>query len=333
MATFETPGLLLLLLILPVLAFFTYFWKKRGSRLPFSLEVWQGNRFKPKMAGLLLVSFISQILLWLGLVFIILALAGPTLTKRQKTYLDSGADIMIVLDESPSMAARDFPPQSRFEAAKSVIERFVKGRQNDNIGLIAFGKIAALQVPMTLDYDCFLKRLSELKIMELGDGTALGMGISLAALHLQNSVNKDKVIIILTDGENNAGEIQPITAIDLVKSLGIPLYLIGVGTNAAVPLELTDPNSGISYSGTLEEGFHEDYLRSLAVPPLCTYFSAGTQGGLDSIFQSIDSKETISKKTKLQVTNEPLYQSFILAGFLFLMFYFILRKVILKEIL
>ncbi len=101
------------------------------------------------------------------------------------------------------------------------------------------------------------------------------MGLALAALHLQDSNAPQKVIIALTDGVNNAGEVQPSTAVDLIRSLNIPLYLIGIGTNAQVPLEFTDPKTGMAYSGTLEGGFNEDFLKSLAVPPLGAYFSAG----------------------------------------------------------
>ena len=333
MVTFEEPFYFLFLLVVPLLIFLKYQWKGRGGRLPFPLGLWGGLRFRPGIAGMRVIMFTSNGALWLTFVFLTTALAGPTLTRQEKVYLSAGADILIVLDESPSMAARDFPPDNRFSAAKDVIRRFVQGRQNDQIGLVSFGRDATLRVPLTLDYAHLLGRLDDLQVMSLGDGTALGMGLALAALHLQNSNASQKVVIALTDGVNNAGEIQPSTAAELIRSLNIPLYLIGIGTNAQVPLEITDPKTGMAYSGSLEGGFNEDFLKSLAVPPLGAYFSAGSSGSLESIFLAIDSRETATKRVKVQVHNEPLFGAFLVAAMLSLTFFFVVRKLVLKEIL
>jgi Ca-activated chloride channel family protein len=333
MLTFEEPFYFVLLLLIPLLVFLKYRWKGRGGRLPFPLGLWQGLRFRPGIAGMRVVMLTSNLALWVTFVFLVTALAGPSMTRQEKVYLSAGADIFIVLDESPSMAARDFPPDNRFSAAKDVIRRFVRGRQNDQIGLVSFGRDAALRVPLTLDYEYLLGRLDDLQVMSLGDGTALGMGLALAALHLQDSNAPQKVIIALTDGVNNSGEIQPSTAVELIRSLNIPLYLIGIGTSAQVPLELTDPKTGMAYSGTLEGGFNEDFLKALAVPPLGAYFSAGSSGSLESIFLAIDSRESATKRVKVQVHNDPLFGSFLVAALLSLSFFFVLRKLVLKEIL
>ena len=332
MLTFEEPLYFLLLALIPAVIALRHRWRGRGGRLTFPLGLWGGLRFWPGVAGVRVVLYLSNIALWSTVLCVITALAGPSLTRQEKVYLSAGADIFIVLDESPSMAARDFPPDNRFTAAKDVIRSFVRGRQNDQIGLVGFGRDAALRVPLTLDYDYLLQTLDKLQVMELGDGTALGMGLALAALHLQASDASQKVIIALTDGVNNAGEIQPSTAAELIRSLGIPLYLIGIGTNAQVPLEVTDPKTGIAYSGTLEEGFNEDFLKSLAVPPLGAYFSAGSAGSLESIFLAIDSRETATKRVKVEVHNEPLFGALIMAALMSLSVFFLCRKVILKEI-
>jgi len=331
--TFEQPGYFFLLLVLPVLAWFKYQWKGRGGRLAFPLGQWGGLRFQPSIPGMRLVMMVSNLTFWLAFVLMITALAGPGLTKQEKIYLNTGADILIVLDESPSMAARDFPPENRFNAAKGVIKRFVEGRENDQIGLVTFGRDAALRVPLTLDYPYLLERLSTLQVMDLGDGTALGLGLAFAASHLGSSTAPQKAVIVLTDGVNNAGEIQPSTAAELLRSMGVPLYLIGIGTNSAVPLELTNPRTGIAYSGVLEGGFQEDFLKSLAVPPLGAYFSAGSAGSLESIFLAIDSRETASKRVKLQVWTKPLHGELMLAAFVALLGFFLIRKLLLKEIL
>jgi len=330
--TFEEPLYFVLLALVPGLFFLNHRWKGRGGRLAFPLGLWNGLKFRPGIVGMRVVMGTSNFAFWLTFVFLIVALAGPSLTRQEKVYLSSGADIFIVLDESPSMAARDFPPDNRFTAAKEVIRRFVQGRQNDQIGLVSFGRDAALRVPLTLDYDYLLHRLDSLQVMSLGDGTALGNGLALAALHLQDSTASQRVIIALTDGVNNAGEIQPSTAVELIRSLNIPLYLIGIGTNAQVPLEVTDPKTGVAYSGTLEEGFDESFLQSLAVPPLGAYFSAGSAGSLESIFLAIDSRESATKRVKVEVHNDPLFGSFLIAALGALALFFVLRKLVLKEI-
>jgi len=333
MGTFDQPQYLLLGLLLPLLGWFTYSWKGRGGRLSFPLGLWGGLKFQPSIPAMRFAMVLSRLALWLSMALMVVALAGPTITRQEKIYLSAGADILIVLDESPSMAARDFPPENRFNAAKGVIKRFVGGRENDQIGLITFARDAALRVPLTLDYPYLLDRLDKLQIMDLGDGTALGLGLSLAALHLSASTAAQKVVIVLTDGVNNSGEIQPSTATELLRSMGIPLYLIGIGTNATVPLELTNPRTGTSYSGTLEGGFQEEFLKSLALPPLGTYFSAGSAGSLESIFLAIDSRESASKRVKVQVDNKPIYADFIAAAVGCLLVFILMRKLLLKEIL
>lgn len=331
--TFEEPAYFALLILLPVLYLLDTRWPGRGGRLLFPLGLWGGARFRPRAPGLRVVLAASDAALWLGFGLLIAALAGPALTRQERVYLSAGADIFIVLDESPSMGARDFPPDNRFVAAKEVIRRFVRGRQNDQIGLVSFGRDAALRVPLTLDYDTLLARLDSLQLMSLGDGTALGMGLALAALHLQTSTAPQKVIIALTDGVNNAGEVQPSTAAELIRSLGIPLYLIGIGTAAQAPLEVTDPKTGVAYSGTLEAGYNEEFLQGLAVPPLGAYFSAGSSGSLESIFLAIDSRESGTKRVKVQVHNDPLFASFVVAALGALALFFVLRKVVLRELL
>lgn len=333
MWTFEEPGYLLLLGLVPVLIWLTHFWKGRGGRFKMSVAVWQGSQFAPSQPGLHFVKFLADFSLWTGLVLLILALAGPLQTRQEKVYLSNGTDIMIVLDESPSMAARDFAPENRFAAAKKVIERFVRGRENDPIGLVSFGKEAALRVPPTLDYDYFLETLNRLQIMELGDGTSLGLGISFAALHLQGSPGSEKVIIVLTDGENNGGEVQPETAVEVARSLGISLYIIGIGTSGTVPVEFTDPATGKRYSGTIEGGFNEDLLRKLTSGRAETYFSATSPGSLESIFQSIDSRENAAHRVQIRILNTPLYPWLVGAALGLWLLYLGIRKLGLKEVL
>ena len=333
MWTFEDPFLLVVLLVVPFLIWLRHGWKGRGGRLDFPIATWSGAPFVPLQPGLRLLRSVAAVSFWTAFACLLVALAGPGLLTRDKIFLSPGTDTMIVLDESPSMAARDVPPESRFTAAQRVIEDFVKSRENDPVGLVTFGKTAALRVPPTLDYKFFLDDLHQRRIMEMGDGTALGMGIALATLHLQNSLSPQKVIIVLTDGENNAGEIEPETAADIARNLGISLYVIGLGTPGQVPIDVTDPATGKAFSGTLEGGFNEDLLKKISGGREGTYFTANSAGSLQSVFLSIDSRETVGKRVKIQVNTIPLYPHFLLGAFLLFLLFLGVRKGALQEIL
>jgi Ca-activated chloride channel homolog len=331
MLTFEYPSLLLLLLI-PV-AYIRHFWKKRGERLRFPIGVWNEAGFLPNVSGLRAAVFFSTLLFWAGVVCMIIALSGPSITNREKIYLSRGIDMIIVLDESPSMSAQDFPPVNRFETAREVIHRFIAERENDPIGLVSFGADAALRVPPTLDYNFLEQQIDDLEIMNLGDGTAIGMGIAIAALHLKSSASREKIIILLTDGKNNAGEIQPETAANIAAELGVKIYTIGIGKEEETALEFTDPKTGKHYRGTFQGGFDEDLLKIISSLTGGSYFYAGNPGTLQSIFQAIDSLETIEKHVRIEVRSKPIYRQFIFFGFVLLVFDFFLRKLLLREVL
>ncbi len=168
MWTIESPEYLLLLLLLPPAIYFRHFWKDRGGRIMFPVSIWGGGGFSAPI-GLhgILLGF-SAVAFWTGLACLIVAMAGPIHAVRERVFLTRGIDIVIVLDESPSMAAQDYPPVNRFETAKSMIRQFVMQRENDPVGLVSFGSEAALRVPPTLDYKAFLSRLESLALMELG---------------------------------------------------------------------------------------------------------------------------------------------------------------------
>ena len=185
---------------------------------------------------------------------------------------------MIVLDESPSMAARDLGGDSRFATAVEVIRGFVAGRENDAIGVVSFSDRAALQVPKTLDRVALNAALERLRVMTLGDATAIGMGIAVALLHLQDSAAAGRVIILLTDGENNAGEISPRTAAAIAADKGVRIYTIGVGRAGATVLELTDPRSGLTRRGVYHGRFDEALLRRVAEITGGRYFAATEPG-------------------------------------------------------
>ena len=145
-----------------------------------------------------------------------------------------------------------------------MIRKFVMGRKNDGVGLVGFGDEAVLRVPPTTDYDTFLARLEDMKILELGEGTAIGMGLSVAALHLSDSSASEKVIVLLTDGDNNAGEIQPMAAASMAAQMGIRIYVIGIGSEGEIPFEFVHPETGKLISGIQRSKFNESFLVKLS---------------------------------------------------------------------
>ena len=333
MWTLETPSYLLLFLLLPVGVYFRHFHRHRGGRLPFAFAMWHGAKVGMPgglMRGLL---FLGTVSFWVGLGCIIVALAGPGQTVRERLYLNRGLDIMIVLDESPSMSAQDFQPDNRFETAKKVIRDFLSQRENDAVGLVSFSREAALRVPPTFDREAFLERLASLRIMSLGDGTAIGMGIAVAALHLEKTTASQGIIVLLTDGENNAGEIQPESAAEIAANLGIKIYVIGIGTQGEWPIEYTDPNTGILKKGMFNSRFDEQLLADLAESAGGRYFSAKSPGALASVFRTIDTIETGEKRSKIRIRTDARYRIFVIIGLCCILFEFLIRKGLYREVL
>lgn len=331
--TFEHPGYLVLLSLVPVGVYLRHIWTGRGGRVSFSFSVWRGDAFAYPAILLRTLRFVAESAFWSGTVLWILALAGPVRVERDTVYLTRGMDVVVVLDESPSMSAQDFTPENRFEAAKEVIRDFVTGREYDAIGLVSFSREAALRVPPTLDTEAFLAGLDALRIMSLGDGTAIGMGLAVATMHLERSGAEERVIVLLTDGENNAGEILPETAADLARRLGIRVYVIGVGTTGEVPIEYTDPATGVIRSGLFESRFNESLLRSISEQTGGRYYSAQSPGALNAVFRSIDAVETTERRAKIEVRTTSLYRRYVAIGLILLVLNFLVRTLLLREAL
>jgi len=333
MLTFESPGYLTLLVLIPVFIYLRHFSLSSGRAIRVSFGVWRKGVVTVKQGGLKFVLFLTAVLSWGGILFLGLALGGPALSIHEKVYQNRGADIIIVLDQSPSMAARDFPPNTRLDSAINMIKMFVSARKNDAVGLVGFGEEAVLKVPPTTDYKSFLSRLEGSAIMELGEGTAIGMGLAVAVLHLSESKAEQRVIVLITDGDNNAGEIQPEAAAAMAAQMGIRLYTIGIGGEGKVPFQFTDPVSGKQMSGVLNSQFNEDLLQQLAETGGGSFFKASSPGTLESIFRSIDSMETIEESVRIQVRTEPLYRIFILLGLALIFLDLLIRKIFLREVL
>ncbi len=326
------PGWLALFLLFPLLIWLRFFWKQRGGRIPFSFGIWGGESFSPSNVFQKILLVLSELPFWIGAAFLIIAAAGPEAINREESHLSRGMDIMIVLDQSFSMAAEDFPPMNRFDTAQGMIRRFISGRSGDSIGLVSFGSEAVLRSPPTDDYQWLLNRLDEMKVGELGDDTAVGMGLALAALHLSNSSAPEKVILLLTDGDDNAGEIRPETAAVLAAEKGIRIYSIGVGSDGEVPITLTNPETGALTKGTIVTRFDEQKLRRLSEATGGGYWRAGSPVALETVLRSVDALESVERRVSVRVSSKPLHRIFIIIGGAMVILHYLIRKGLLKEV-
>jgi Ca-activated chloride channel family protein len=333
MITFDSPEILIILAVIPTAIYLRHYWRARGGRIPFSLSIWRMDTVGRPRFAVRLVVFISNAAFWLGAMALLVALSGPSFAERERVYLNEGIDIFIILDQSPSMAAQDFAPRNRFTAAKGVIRDFVGGRENDAIGLITFGDTAALRVPPTKDYEAVRRRLGELELLELGKGTAIGMGLAVACAHFRSVEAKEQVAIILTDGKNNAGEITPLSAARIAEEMGVRVYTIGVGTEGKVPIELNDPESDTVIRGTIESQYDAELLTRIAEMTGGRFFTAGSPGSLQSVFADIDSLEAVERRVKVKIHTRPIHRELIAAGLALLTAAFLLRKLVLREVL
>lgn len=251
--------------------------------------------------------------MWLlAMALIVTGLARPQIVQGKETIKGEGVDIALALDISGSMAALDFQPQNRLQAAKQVIDEFIGKRPYDKIGLVVFASEAFSQAPLTLDRNSLSRSLDQVELatdLGLDDGTAIGLGIANAANMLAQSSAKSKVMILLTDGVHNAGEIDPLTAAEAAKVLGIKIYTIGAAKPGQVPVPVNDVfgNAQIAYQ---ESEIDEGTLRQVADITGGKYFRAEDTSGLKAIYDAINKLE--KSQVEVQVFNQ--YQE--LAGWL-----------------
>jgi Ca-activated chloride channel family protein len=300
---FERPTLLILALLLPLLWAGRRFFARSGIRFPLGPSGGQVLGPLPLLPRLLKTA--GTALFLLGLFACIVAAAGPARVNRRVLYLSRGNEILFVLDVSPSMAAGDFQP-TRLDSAKAIIDGFLKERRNESIGLVAFGAEAALICPPTLDYRSLSKRLAELKPGLFGDGTALGAGIATALAHSGNSGAPERSVVILTDGENNAGAMSPSTAVALAARRGVAVSIIGVGSRGDVPLSYVDPATGQKRTGSYHSEFDRTALETLAKAGGGRYYAAENGEALHAAFAAISDSSTSLARTRSVSTEESL---------------------------
>lgn len=296
--TFANPELLFLLLLVPGMAVWYYYrLHRKESDVRFStLEPFAMVKYSMKER----LRHLPFILRMLAVALVIIALARPQSTSKGENIYSEGIDIVLALDISGSMLAEDFQP-NRIEAAKNVAQDFITGRTNDRIGLVIFSGESFTQCPLTVDYDVLKSLIKPLKSGMIEDGTAIGLGLANAVNRLRESKAKSKVIILLTDGVNNRGEIDPITAAQIAQSFGIRVYTVGVGTIGEAPYPVQTP-FGIRYQMVPVE-IDEKVLQQVAEMTEGKYFRATDNKKLRSIYQEIDRLE----KTRIEVRSYRRY--------------------------
>lgn len=318
--------LFLLLLLIPYIVWYILKHKKNNATLQMSDTNIYRNIKKSYKIYLLHVPFILRIIV---LSLVILILARPQTTNNWQNSEVEGIDIMLAIDVSTSMLAEDLKP-NRLEAAKDVAAEFISGRPNDNIGITLFAGESFTQCPLTVDHTVLLNLFQSINSGIVEDGTAVGMGIANAVSRLKDSKAKSKVIILLTDGTNNKGDISPLTAADIAKSFGIRVYTIGVGTNgmASYPLRVAGT---IQYINTPVE-IDEKTLTQIAITTNGNYFRATNNTKLKEVYKEIDKLEKTKLNVKQYSKRHEEYQWFALIALLFLLLEFYLRNSILKKI-
>ncbi len=314
--TWANPEFFILLILVPAYAV-GYLWvtkSKRVQALTFSdindMGELPGNWRK---YGMWASPFLSAV----ALMLIILALARPQTVNETVERRTEGIDIVVVLDLSTSMLAEDLRP-NRFTAAKNLTSDFIDNRPNDRIGLVIFRRQSFTLVPPTTDYGLLKEKLQTLEMDITEDGTAIGMGIATAVNRLRTSSTASKVIILLTDGENNAGEVDPVTASDLADAHSIRLYTIGVSTEGTAPYPVEDPVFGKRYH-PIRVDIDEDMLTDIAEKTGGRYFRARDTEALANIYASIDELETSELEEIIYLDRKEYYQWFLLSGVLVLL--------------
>lgn len=325
---FANPKYLyLLLLLIPMIGWYIYKLNKNQA----SLQVSSSEAFDLPAATSWKVwlRHVPFILRTLAVAVLIIILARPQSTNNWQNTSTEGIDIVMAMDISTSMLAQDLKPD-RLEAAKDVAASFINGRPNDNIGLVVFAAESFTQCPLTTDHTVLLNLFKDVQPGVIQDGTAIGLGLANAVSRIKDSQAKSKVIILLTDGVNNTGEIAPVTAAEIAKTFGVRVYTIGVGTQGKAPYPFQTA-FGIQYQN-VDVDIDEPTLKQIAALTGGQYFRATDNASLREIYSEIDKME----KTKISVQEyskkQEEYKNWALLLFALLLMEILLRNTLLRNI-
>ncbi|WP_024740942.1 vWA domain-containing protein [Tenacibaculum maritimum] len=326
---FYSPEFLWLLILIPLLGTWFFFTRKKDTA---TLTVPSIKGFTPANAILPKLKPLLYLLRLLALSLLIVALARPrNVAVSKKTKSNRGIDIVMAIDVSASMLAKDLKP-NRLEALKKVANNFVNRRPNDRIGVVVYAGESFTQTPITSDKSIVKRTISEIKWGQLEGGTAIGMGLGSAVNRLKGSKAKSKVIILLTDGVNNAGFIDPKTATELAKELDIKVYTIGIGTNGMAPFPWAkDPRTGKLSFRNQQVEIDESLLKHIAKETQGKYFRATNNSKLEAIYNEIDKLE----KTKIEefkyYNYQEKYRFLVMLAGLLLLIEFLLKNTLFRS--
>ncbi len=327
---FAFPHLLWILAVIPVMAVYLRYF--RSDDLP-SLRV-SSLKSLPGLSTSALnrVVAVPGILRMIAIAFLIFAVARPQRGLRSEEVSTKATDVMICLDASRSMLSLDFKPLNRFECAKAVIKEFIQGRQQDRLGLVMFAEYAVTTCPLTVDRTALLDIIDSLQVGDISpDQTAIGMGIATSVQRLKDSKAKSRVIVLLTDGSNNAGSVDPVTAAKAAAAYGIKIYSIGAATPEGGLMPVDDPLMGRRMV-QIKNDIDEDTLLKLATLTGGKYFRAKSEGALKEIFKEIDSMEKTDIKVTEYTDYQELYWPLLLAAVATLLAELLLAKTALRTL-
>ncbi|ADQ79312.1 von Willebrand factor type A [Paludibacter propionicigenes WB4] len=325
--TFHNPEyLFLLLLLIPIV--FWYVWELHKSDASLQISAHRNLKQFPQSKKIKLrhIPFVLRILV---IACLIIALARPQASNSWRTQNTEGIDIMMALDISSTMLAGDIKP-TRLEAAKSVATEFILSRPNDNIGLVIFARESFTQCPLTTDHAVLVNLFNGVNNGMIEDGTAIGLGLANAVNRIKDGKSKSKVIILLTDGSNNSGDIAPITAAEIAKTFGIRIYTIGVGTHGVINIPVSTP-MGIQYQRVQSE-FDAKSLENIANLTGGKYFGATDNSKLRNIYQEIDKLEKTRIKIQQYSKKDEQFYLFSIFAFVFLILEILLRNTVFRKI-
>jgi len=325
--TFAHPQFFLLLIFVPVFIFWQY--RFRNKQPAMMLSTLQGLG---KLTTTWRVQFrwIPQLVRVLSFVFLVIALARPQNSNVNETVNSEGLDIVLSLDISGSMLAEDFKP-NRLEAAKKVAQEFIEGRQTDRIGLVIFAGESFTQCPLTTDQNVLKEQLKNVRRGLLVEGTAIGMGLATAVERLRSSKTTTKIIILLTDGVNNSGLIDPITALEIAKAYKIRVYTIGVGAMGTALSPVPD-QFGNMQMRQVPVQIDEPLMKRISRETGGKYFRATDNNSLSKVYRDIDRLE----KTKIEINSykryAELFLPYAMLGLLFLFLEVVLRNTVFRSL-
>lgn len=321
--------LYLLVLIVPATAWYIY----RRNRVQADIRVSEIAPFKKIRQGpRVFLRHMPFMLRMLALALLVIVLARPQSTNRWENETVEGIDIMLALDISGSMLAGDFTP-NRIEASKDVATEFVSGRTNDRIGLVLFGGESFTQCPLTTDHAVLINLLHEANVGIIDDqSTAIGLGLANAVKRLKDSMAKSKVVILVTDGVNNAGSVDPLTAAEIARTFGIRVYTIGVGTRGTAPYPVRDAFGNIFYQQMKVE-IDEDILKQISSMTNGEYFRATSNQKLKEIYAQIDQMEKTKIDVKLYSRKHEEFRTFAFIALALAFLELLLRNTFLRTIM